>query len=95
MLPGTFGILKPFESPSDKFIFEEENKFIGQRVQLQAEYPVPIPLSTPSTRRWGLWLSPLQLSIPCHFHPQGTAFSIIVSLFWLFLDESCSPSVSG
>lgn len=50
MLPGAFGILKPFESPSDKFIFEGENKFTGQRVLRQAEYPVPIPPSTAPTR---------------------------------------------
>ena len=43
-------VLKPFESPSDKFVFEGENKFTGQRVQRQAEYPVPTPPSTAPTR---------------------------------------------
>ena len=87
-------ILKPFESPSDKFIFEGENKQdrefnAGLNTQCPSHHPQP------PQDDGACGFLPLQLSKPCHFYPQGTVFSIIISLFWLFLDESCSPSVSG
>lgn len=95
MLPGTFGSSNPLKVHLTNSSLRGKTNSQDREFNARLNTQCPPHHPQPPQDDGACGFSPLQLSKPCHFYPQGTVFSIIVSLFWLFLDESCSPSVSG